>query len=66
MITSKRVRGYPSYSIQFADWQTGSAAVEGAFVFKAPAGAKQVSLEELKATKDMNEFPSNFILGGKQ
>ena len=37
----------------------------GAFVFKAPAGAKQISLEELKAIKDMNEFPSNFILGGR-
>ena len=66
VITSKRVPGYPSYSIQFADWQTGSAAVEGAFVFKAPASAKQVSLEELKSAKDMSEFPSNFILGGKQ
>ena len=66
VITSKLVAGYPAYTIQFGDWQSGSAAVEGAFVVKAPAGAKQVSLEELKSTKDMNEFPSNFILGGKQ
>ena len=66
VITSKLVPGYPAYTIQFADWQSGSAAVEGAFVVKAPAGAKQVSLEELKSIKDMNEFPSNFILGGKQ
>ena len=66
MITSKLVAGYPSYTIQFADWQSGGAAVEGAFAFKAPAGARQISLEELKAAKDMNEFPSNFILGGKQ
>ena len=66
VITSKLVAGYPAYTIQFGDWQSGSAAVEGAFVFKAPTGAKQISLEELKSIKDMNEFPSNFILGGKQ
>ena len=66
VITSKRVAGYPAYTIQFADWQTGVAAMEGVFAFKAPAGARQISLEELKSAKDMNEFPSNFVLGGKQ
>lgn len=66
VITSKLVAGYPAYSIQFADWQTGAGAVEGAFAFKPPAGARQVSLEELKSVKDMNEIPSNFILGAKQ
>jgi len=63
VITSKLVPGYPAYTIQFADWQSGSAA--GAFVVNLPTGAKQISLEELKSIKDMNEFPSNFILGGK-
>jgi len=66
VITSKLVAGYPAYTIQFADWQSGGAAVEGAFVAKPPPGARQISLEELKSIKDMNEFPSNFILGGKQ
>ena len=66
VITSKRVAGYPAYTIQFADWQTSVAPIEGAFAFKAPAGARQVSVEELKSTKDTNEFPSNFVLGGKQ
>ncbi len=65
VITSKLVAGYPAYTIQFADWQSGGAAVEGAFLFKAPTGARQISLEELKSMKDMNEFPSNFILGGR-
>ena len=65
VITSKLVAGYPAYTIQLGDWQSGGAAVDGAFVFKAPASAKQVSLEELQSAKDMSEFPSNFILGGK-
>jgi hypothetical protein len=65
VITSKQIAGYPAYTISMGDWQTGGAA-DGTFVFKAPAGAKQITLEELKAMKDMADLPSNFILGGKQ
>jgi hypothetical protein len=65
VITSKHVAGYPAYTISFSDWQTGSAA-DGTFVFKAPAGAKQITLEELKAMKDTEDLPSIFIRGGKQ
>jgi hypothetical protein len=65
VITSKQIAGYPAYTITMGDWQTGGAA-DGAFVFKAPAGAKQITLEELKAMKDMADLPSNFIVGGKQ
>src|SRR5262245_61806691 len=66
VITSKLIAGYPAYTISIGDWQTGTGAVDGTFVFKAPAGAKQITLEELKAMKDTEDLPSNFIRGGKQ
>ena len=66
LITSKLVAGFPAYTISFADWQTGTGAAEGTFAFKAPAGAKQITLEELKAMKDLADLPSNFVEGGKQ
>jgi hypothetical protein len=65
VITSKRIAGFPAYTISFGDWQTAGAA-DGTFAFKAPAGAKQITLEELKAMKDTEDLPSNFIRGGKQ
>ena len=65
VITSKQVAGFPTYAISFGEWQTGSAA-DGTFVFKAPAGAKQITLEELKAMKDTLDLPAIYIMGAKQ
>jgi len=65
VITSKLIAGYPAYTISFGDWQTGSGAVDGTFVFKAPTGARQITLEKLKAMKDTEDLQSNFIRGGK-
>jgi hypothetical protein len=65
VITSKHLAGYPAYTISFADWQTGRAAADGTFVFKAPAGARQITLEELRAMRDTEDLPSNFVRGGK-
>src|SRR5262245_248245 len=66
VIASKLVAGYPAYTISFGDWQTGTGAADGTFVFKAPTGASKITLEELKALKDTEDLPSNFMLGGKQ
>ena len=66
VITSKLIAGYPAYTISISDWQTGTGAADGTFAFKAPTGARQITLEELKAMKDTEDLPSNFIQGGKQ
>ena len=66
VITSKLIAGYPAYTISIGDWQTGIGAADGTYVFKAPTGAKQITLEELRAMKDTEDLPSNFIRGGKQ
>jgi hypothetical protein len=65
VITSKRVANEPQYSIQLRNWQTGDEVAAVDFDFKAPAGARQIQLDELKAMKNMGELPSHFVLGGK-
>jgi hypothetical protein len=53
VITSKRVTNEPQYSIQLRNWQTGDEVAAVDFDFKAPAGARQIQLDELKAMKNM-------------
>ena len=50
---------------QLRNWKTGSEVAKADFAFKQPAGARQINLDELKATKDMGELPSHFIVGGQ-
>ena len=66
VITSKLVAGGPEYSIQIRDWKTGSEVVSDGFSFKAPAGARQVDVKDLKTMKDMSDLPGNFLTGGKK
>src|SRR5262245_8201189 len=65
VIATKGVNDGPQYSIQFRNWKTGNEVATFDFSFKAPAGAKKISLDELKAIKNMGELPSHFILGGQ-
>jgi len=65
VITSKRVAGFPAYTISFSDWQTGSAATNGTLAIEVPAGAKQITLEELNSLKDTYDFPSIYVVGEK-
>jgi hypothetical protein len=65
-ITSKLIDGDPQYSVQVRNWKTGDEVATDSFAFKAPDGAKQIDLAELKKMKDMGELPSNFVIGGEQ
>jgi hypothetical protein len=55
----------PQYSIQLRNWKSGGDVAAVDFGFKPPAGAKKVSLDELKMMKNMGELPSHFKLGGQ-
>jgi hypothetical protein len=66
VIASKLVADGPEYSIQIRDWKTGSEVVSDGFAFKAPAGARQVDVKDLKQIKDMSDLPGNFVIGGKK
>ena len=66
VITSKLVGGGPQYSIQVRNWKAGSQAASGDFSFKAPPDAKKMDVGDLKNTKEMDELPSHFVIGGNQ
>ena len=51
--------------VQLRNWKSGSEVATQDFTFKPPSGAKQISIDELKAAKDMGELPSHFVVGGK-
>ena len=63
VITTKLLAQAPQYSIQISDWKTGSEVASDDFVFKKPAGAKQVDPKDLP---DASELPENFVTGGLQ
>ncbi len=56
----------PQYSIQISNWKTGGEVATTDYRFTAPAGARQVDVNDLNKMKDMGELPSNFVLGGKR
>jgi hypothetical protein len=65
VITSTDITDGPQYSVQLRNWKTGADVPTGDFAFKPPAGARQISLDELKTMKGMGELPGNFIVGGQ-
>lgn len=66
VIASKRVTDGPQYSIQFANWKTGSDVGVIDYRFAAPATARRVDIDELRKMKDMGELPSHFVMGGRR
>ena len=65
VITSTDIPDGPQYTVQVRNWKSGSEVAKTDFAFKPPAGARQIDLNELKATKNMGELPSHFIVGGQ-
>ena len=55
IITSKAVAGAPQYRIRISDWKTDVPAGSDVFVFKAPEGAKPISID---AMRDFDELPT--------
>jgi hypothetical protein len=60
VITSKAVASAPQYTLRIKNWTTDAQISADAFVFKAPAGAKQVDAKELQ---DIDEVPSGVVAG---
>jgi hypothetical protein len=61
VITSKKVAGWPEYSIDFGAWKTGADVASDDFSFKAPVGAKKLETSEIP---DFDELPRIFAVGG--
>ncbi|MFC1720338.1 DUF2092 domain-containing protein [Pseudomonadota bacterium] len=56
VITSKTISGGPQYSVQISNWKAGDEVAARDFTFKAPAGATQVEIEDLKGSGDLPEI----------
>jgi len=60
VITSKRIKGEPQYTVQTRDWKTGGDVAATDFSFKNTTKAEKVDLKDLKA---MDALPDNFKRG---
>jgi hypothetical protein len=56
VITSKTMANGPQYSVQISNWKAGDEVAARDFTFKAPAGASQVEIGDLKGTADVPEI----------
>ena len=64
VITSKNVDQAPQFTMAIRDWKAGSGG--GDFSFTPPAGARQLTIEQLKELKETSDLPDNFRIGAAQ
>jgi hypothetical protein len=57
VVTSKKVTGWPQYSMDITAWKTGAEVAADDFSFVAPAGAKKLERDELP---DKDDLPAIF------
>jgi len=62
VVTSSKIAGSPSYTVDVSNWKTGSEVTTAEFTFTAPAGAKKVEPGQLG---DIDELPKNFAPGAQ-
>ena len=57
VITTKKVKGWPQYTVDVRDWKTGTEVAADDFAFKVPPGARKLKPGE---SPDVDELPSIF------
>ena len=63
VITSKKVTGWPQYTLDTWGWKTGAEVAPDSFKLDIPAGAKKLTPDEVP---ELNDIPSLFTAkGGK-
>ena len=63
VITSKKVVGWPQYTLDIWAWKTGSEVASDSFKLEIPADAKKLAPSEVP---EMNEIPGIFTPAGAQ
>jgi hypothetical protein len=53
VILSKKVVGYPTYTIQFRNWSSGRAAAADAFGFTPAKGARKVTFDQMSTIGEL-------------
>ena len=61
VITSKKVTGWPQYTLDTWAWKTGTEVASDSFKLAIPAGAKKLTPEQVP---ELNDIPSHFTVKG--
>jgi len=61
VITSKKVTGWPQYTLDIWAWKTGAEVASDAFKLEIPAGAKQLTPDQVP---EINDIPALFTPKG--
>jgi len=61
VVTSKKVTGWPQYTLDIWGWRAGTEVASDAFKLEIPAGAKQLMPGQLA---ELNEIPAHFSAKG--
>src|SRR5947208_3344325 len=61
VITSKKVTGWPQYTLDIWTWKTGAEVASDAFKLEIPAGAKQLTPDQVP---EINDIPALFTPKG--
>jgi len=61
VITSKKVAGYPQYTLDTWGWKTGAEVASDSFKLEIPAGAKKLTPDEVP---ELNDIPGLFSIKG--
>jgi len=61
VITSKKVTGWPQYTLDIWAWKTGAEVVSDSFKLEIPASAKKLMPSEVP---ELNDIPSHFTAKG--
>jgi len=57
VITSKKVTGWPQYTLDITGWKAGTEVAADGFKLEIPAGAKKLAPGQIP---DLNEIPAIF------
>ena len=57
VITSKKVTGWPQYTLDITAWKAGTEVASDGFKLEIPADAKKLTADQVS---DLNEIPRNF------
>jgi hypothetical protein len=61
VITSKKVTGWPQYTLDIWAWKTGTEVASDSFRLEIPAGAKKLTPDQVP---ELNEIPAHFSAKG--
>jgi hypothetical protein len=61
VITSKKVTGWPQYTLDIWAWKAGADVASDSFKLEIPAGAKQLTSDQVS---ELNEIPGHFSAKG--